>query len=139
VKSWTKTAAALAILTLIALPASPALAQVPPAAPLPLPDPTTTLLCKGDNGDIQPMPYISLGTVMRKYAMRYNFHLSLQASPMTLIFSNPAESEYFISFEAMPYRDDNGHSGIALLSGHISLENTDQVIKGTGMCYFAAR
>jgi hypothetical protein len=135
--SCTKMAAALAVLTLIGLPAPAAQAQA--AAALPLPDPTTMLLCKGDTGDIQPMPYISLGTVMRKYTMRYNFHLSVRANPMTLVFSNPAESEYFISFEAMPYRDDNGHSGIALLSGHISLENTDQIIKGTGMCYFAAR
>jgi len=134
--SWTKMAATLAALTLIGLPASAAVAQ-PAAAPLP--DPTTTLFCENNNGDIQPMPYITLGTVMRKYQTRYNFHLSVQAKPMVLIFSNPAESEYFISFEAEPYHDDIGHSGIALLSAHIALENTDQVIKGTGMCYFAGR
>jgi hypothetical protein len=134
--SWTKMAAAVAALIVIGLPASVALAQ-PAAAPLP--DPATTLFCKGDNGDIQPMPYISLGTVMRKYAARYNFKLSVQARPMALVFSNPAESEYSISFEAMPYHDDNGHSGIALLSAHVVLENTDQVFQGTGMCYFAAR
>jgi hypothetical protein len=134
--SWTKMTAAVGALIVIALPASVALAQ-PAAAPLP--DPTTTLLCKGDNGDITPMPYISLGTVMRKYAARYNFHLSVQDKPMALVFSNPAESPYFISFQAMPYHDDNGHSGIALLSGHIVLENTDQIVEGTGMCYFAAR
>jgi hypothetical protein len=136
--SWTKLAAGLAALIVTCLPASAALAQSAPAT-LPLPDPTTTLLCKGDNGDITPIPYISLGTVMRKYMTRYNFMASLQAKPMALVFSNPAESPYFISFTAMPYRDDNGHAGIALLSAHIVLENTDQMIEGSGMCYFASR
>jgi hypothetical protein len=137
VKSWTKTAAALAVLTLIGLPAPIALAQPAPAATLP--DPATTLFCENNDGDIQPMPYVTLGTVTRKYQTRYHFNLSVQAKPMALVFSNPAESEFYISYEAAPYHDDNGHTGIALLSAHVVLENVDEVFRGIGLCYFTAR
>jgi hypothetical protein len=138
-KSWTKTAAALAGLTLIGLPVSPAMAQPAPVAALPVPDPATALFCEHSAGDIQPMPYVSLGTVMRKYQTRYHFNLSVQAKPMALVFSNPAESEYSITYEAIPYHDDNGHTGIALLSAHVVLENVDEVFRGIGLCYFTAR
>ena len=130
-KSWTRVSAAVAA---IGLPSAPAGAQPAPAAI----DATTTLFCKDDTGEIKLVPYVSLGTVMRKFATRFDFRLSVQASPMVLTFSNPGESPYFISYKAEPYRDDNGHSGIALLSAHLVLENTEQTLDGTGMCFFTA-
>ncbi len=127
---------ALALAAAGLLAATPAAAQ--PAAPkVPL-DPATSLFCKNDRGDIEVMKFASLGSVIRKFKMRFDFSLSIEPDPMTLVFSNPAESPYFIRIKAMPYKDDNGHSGIALLSLHLSLENTDQEIEGTGMCFFAA-
>jgi hypothetical protein len=131
-KSWTQIWLGLAAALLATTPA--------PAQPSPAPamDAATTLFCKDDTGEIQMVKYASLGTVMRRFAERFNFKLSVQGAPMVLTFSNPGETEFFISYQAMPYHDDNGHSGIALLSAHISLENTDEVIQGTGMCYFTA-
>jgi hypothetical protein len=134
-KSWTQVSAALAAVAAIGLPAAPASAQ-PAAAPVI--DATTTLFCKDDTGEIKLVQYVSLGTVMRKFATRFDFKLSVQANPMVLTFSNPGDSPYFISYQAEPYRDDNGHSGIALLSAHLVLENTEETLNGTGMCFFTA-
>jgi hypothetical protein len=136
--SRTQMAPALAAIVAAGLLTASAQAQPAPAAAPPL-DPTTTLFCKNDNGEIDVLQYASLGTAMRKFATRFNFKLTVQTNPMVLTFSNPAESPYFIAFKAMPYHDENGHSGIALLSAHASLENTDEEIQGQGMCFFAVR
>ncbi len=113
---------------------------VPAAAQTPDPEisPTTQLLCKDDTGEINPIPYVSLGTIMRKFEARYHFTLKVRQNPMMLIFSNYPDSPYSITYQAMPYKDQNGHAGIALLSAHIALENTEDDFKGTGMCYFTA-
>jgi len=137
-KSWIQmppAVAAMAAVAALGLPPAPARAQT---AATPVIDATTTLFCKDDKGEIQWEKYASLGTVMRKFATRFDFQLSVQANPMVLTFSNPSESPYFISYKAMPYHDDNGHSGIALLSAHVVLENTEQTLEGTNMCFFTA-
>ena len=135
-KAATSIALALAIAA-GSLMATPAAAQTaaPPVVQL---DPATSLFCKNDRGDIEVMKFASLGSVMRKFKTRFNFALTVEPDPMVLVFSNPGESPYFIRIKSMPYKDDNGHQGIALLSLHLSLENTDQEIEGTGMCFFAA-
>jgi len=133
VKTWPLTALIPALAGgLIATAAS---AQTP--APDPVIDPTTQLFCKDDLGEINPIPYVSLGTIMRKFEARYHFILTARKDLSVLIFSN-TESPYSITYQSMPYKDQNGHAGIALLSAHIALENTEDDFKGTGMCYFTA-
>ncbi len=112
--------------------ARPAAAQPATAAAL---DETTQLFCKDNTGEIQPLKYVSLGTVMRRYAARFMFTLSADQGLRALRFSN-TETPFFISYVTEPYRDDTGRAGLALLSMHLSLENFDEDIKGTDMCYF---
>jgi len=112
--------------------AQPALAQ--PASPEALDD-ATPLFCKDSTGEIQPMKYASLGTVVRRYAERFSFTLSIDRDLRAFRFSN-TQTPFFITYVTQPYRDDLGHAGVALLSMHMSLENFDEDIKGNDMCYF---
>ena len=127
-------AGALALAALLLAAVQPAAAQAPPTG-RPKVDETTQLFCKGDSGDIEFMKYASLGTVMRRYAERFAFSLSLDGALRSIKFSND-QVPYFITYETQPYTDDTGRTGLALLSMHLSLENLDEVVTGTTMCYF---
>ena len=132
-KQTTPRAALALILAAAALGlAHPATAQ--PTSPEALDD-TTQLFCKDATGEIQPMKYASLGTVVRRYAERFSFTLSIDPGMKAMKFSN-ATTPFFISYVIQPYRDDAGHTGLALLSMHMSLENFDEELKGNDMCYF---
>ena len=124
-----KTTGAALILALLG--AAPAMAQAPPAI-----DEATVLFCKGDSGEIELMRYASLGTVMRRFGERFNFSATIAPDLTSMKFSN-TETDFFISYETQPYRDEAGRSGLALLSMHISLQNIDETVKGTAMCYFS--
>ena len=115
-----------------ALAAGAAHAQAPPAL-----DDNTLLFCKGDSGDIRPMTYANLGTVVRRYASRFSFNLTVQPGPpLTLVFSDPANTPYSVTYQAQPYTDDTGRKGVAVLSMHLFLDNADREVTGTPMCYF---
>ena len=55
-----------------------------------------------------------------------------------LTFANPGETPFYIRYQADYYKDINGRPGVLLISAHVSLENTDDEFKGTGMCFFTA-
>ena len=114
-----------------ALAAGTAHAQAPPAL-----DDNTLLFCKGDTGEIRPMTYANLGTVARRYATRFNFKLTVQGPPLTLVFSSPGETPYSVTYQAQPYTDDTGRKGVEVLSMHLFLDNADRDVTGTPMCYF---
>ncbi len=123
-------AVCLAALALFAARSASAQGVAPPVL-----DNTTPLFCKNDSGDIQPMQYASLGTVVRRYQARFAFAMSADPALTQMRFSN-TETEFYISYKIEPYRDAQGRSGIAFLSMHVSLENADEDIDGTPMCYF---
>ena len=120
-----------------AILAAPASAQAPPPS-LPLITEATQLFCKDEQGDIKPIPYVTMGTVIRKFSERYHFNLTVQPKPLILMFANPGESAFYIRYQADYYKDINGRPGVVLNSAHVSLENTDDEFKGTGMCFFTA-
>ena len=129
-------ARATAVLLALGLAApAPARTQTAPDVKI---DATTSLFCKDDSGDIKPVNYASLGTLMRKYAERYNFKLIVERPPLVLDFANPDESPFFIRYTAEPYRDESGRTGVLLLSLHVSMQSVDRQTKGTSLCYFAA-
>lgn len=120
----------------LAASAAPAAAQAP--APLPVINDATPLFCRDEQGEIKPIPYVTMGTVVRKFAERYHFNLLVQPKPLVLMFANPGETEYYIRYQADYYKDIYGHQGVVLESAHVSLANTDNEFKGTGMCFFTA-
>jgi hypothetical protein len=96
---------------------------------------TTQLYCKDDSGEIVPMQYASLGSVIRRNQERFQFTMSVNADQTEVRFSN-TDTEFFISYKTRPYRNLQGEVGLAFLSMHVALDNFDQDITGTSMCYF---
>jgi hypothetical protein len=115
---------------LVAL-AAPAQAQAPPKI-----DADTQLFCQGDDGEIRAMNYFKLGDVIRRYQTRFNFEFSVQGPPLRLVFANPAQTPYSVTYKAQEYTDTAGRHGIAITSMHLFLDNADRDIVGTPMCYF---
>ena len=97
----------------------------------------TALFCRDNTGEPRLQTYANLGGVMRRYTERFHFDMSVEpGAPLKLVFSNPADSPYAITYEVQPYRDGAGRMGILLLSMHLFLENTDRDITGAAMCFF---
>ena len=97
----------------------------------------TALFCRDNLGEPRLQTYANLGGVIRRYAERFNFDMSVQPGPpLKLVFSKPAESPYSIVYQVQPYRDAAGRAGILLESMHIFLENADRDVEGSAMCYF---
>jgi hypothetical protein len=116
--------------------ARPGLADAqPPPALLAVIGNTTQLYCKDDTGEIVPMQYASLGSVIRRNQERFGFTMSINATQTEVRFSN-TDTDFFISYKTQPYRNLQGEVGLAFLSMHVALDNFDQDIAGTSMCYF---
>jgi hypothetical protein len=56
--------------------------------------------------------------------------------PLSLVFSNPKETPYSITYVVQPYRDVSGRTGILLESMHLYLDNADRDVLGAPMCFF---
>ena len=127
--------AALGVLLLLAV-AAPARAQPATLADVPINE-QTNLFCLGNDGQPQFQTYANLGDVMRRMTQRFKFDMSVQpGKPLTLMFSAPADSPFFISYVIEPYRDVSGRKGILLKTMHLFLDNADRDIDGPPMCYF---
>lgn len=113
--------------------AARAQAPIAPAGGL---DDNTLLFCRGDTGEVRPMTYANLGTVTRRYQSRFHFDLTVKGPPLTLTYSNPAESPYSVTYQAQFYTDETGRKGVEMLSMHLFLDNADRDVTGTPMCYF---
>ena len=127
-----RTAAALAVVLLAAASAARAqtLAEVPINA-------QTALFCRDNTGEPRLQTYANLGAVMRRYAERFHFDMSVEpGDPLKVVFSRPAETPYSITYSVEPYRDAAGRTGILLDSMHLFLDNADRDIMGTPMCFF---
>jgi hypothetical protein len=125
-----------AVLIAALFAAAPARAQAPSLSDVPI-NASTNLYCPGPDGEPQFQTYANLGNVMRRMAERFHFDMSVQAgTPLTLMFSAPADSPFFISYVIEPYRDVTGRTGIVLRKMHIFLDNADRDLAGTPMCYF---
>lgn len=128
----TRSAAALAALLLAA--ASAARAQAVPDVPI---NAQTPIFCRDNTGTPVLQTYANLGGVMRRYAERFHFDMSVQpGDPLKLVFSMPSETPYSITYTVEPYRDPAGRAGILLDSMHIFLDNADRDVEGVPMCYF---
>ena len=129
----TRTIAALAAVLLLTA-ASGARAADPPVSD------KTQVFCRDNTGTPVLQTYANWGAVMRRYADRFHFDMTVTVDPgqpMKVTFSNAPESPYSITYMVEPYRDSAGRSGIVLDSLHIFLENADRDVDGVGMCYFA--
>ena len=127
-----RTAAALAVVLL----AAGAAAHAQGISDVPIND-KTAIFCRDNTGEPRLQTYANLGGVMRRYTERFHFDMSVEpGAPLKLVFSNPADSPYAITYEVQPYRDGAGRMGILLLSMHLFLENTDRDITGAAMCFF---
>lgn len=127
-------AAALSAFMILAAPC--AQAQSVSDADVPIND-NTAIFCRDNTGDPVLQTYSNLGGVMRRYAERFHFDMSVQpGKPLKVVFSNPAETPYSITYSVEPYRDNAGRSGILLDSMHIFLDNADRDVDGPPMCYF---
>jgi hypothetical protein len=128
----TRPAAALAVLLLAT--ASAARAQAPAEVPI---NAQTAIFCRDNTGDPVLQTYSNLGGVMRRWNERFHFDMSVQpGNPLQVVFSNPAETPYSITYTVEPYRDPAGRTGILLDSMHIFLDNADRDVEGAPMCYF---
>lgn len=128
----TRSATALAVLLLAA--ASAARAQAVPDVPI---NAQTPIFCRDNTGTPVLQTYANLGGVMRRYAERFHFDMSVQpGDPLKLVFSKPSETPYSITYTVEPYRDPAGRAGILLDSMHIFLDNADRDVEGVPMCYF---
>lgn len=121
---------------ILALAAAAAMSGAAHAQALPVLDDNTLLFCKGDSGEVRPMTYANLGTVTRRYASRFNFKLTVQGPPLVLVYSNPTEAPYSVTYQAQPYTDITGRKGVEITSMHLFLDNADRDVTGTPMCYF---
>lgn len=127
-------AAALALT--LAAAVSGARAENLPAAAVPIND-KTLIFCRDNTGTPVLQTYSDLGAVMRRYAQRFQFALSVEPGPpLQVVFSDPASTPYRITYSVQPYRDDAGRTGILLLSMHLFLDGTDRDLTGPPMCYF---
>ena len=128
----TRPLAALAVLLLATGAAGHALAA--PDVPI---NAQTQIFCRDNTGTPVLQTYSNLGAVMRRWKERFHFDLSVQpGSPMKVVFSNPSETPYSITYQVEPYRDEAGRTGILLDSMHIFLDNADRDVEGVPMCYF---
>jgi hypothetical protein len=124
--------AALAVLLLAT--ASAASAQAPADLPI---DAQTQLFCRDNSGTPVLQTYSNLGGVMRRWKERFHFDMSVESgAPLKVLFSNPAETPYSITYTVEAYRDPAGRSGILLDNMHIFLDNADRDVDGAAMCYF---
>jgi hypothetical protein len=125
-------AAALAVAFLAAAPAAWAL----DIADVPINE-KTPIFCRDNTGEPVLQTYAALGGVMRRYAERFHFDMSVEpGKPLKVVFSNPSESPYSITYTVEPYRDPAGHTGILLDKMHLFLDNADRDVDGVPMCYF---
>jgi hypothetical protein len=125
-------AAALAVVFLAAAPAARAL----DISDVPIND-KTQLFCRDNDGTPVLQTYSNLGAVMRRYAQRFHFDMSVEpGNPLKVVFSNPAETPYSITYSVEPYRDSAGRTGILLDKMHLFLDNADRDVEGVPMCYF---
>ncbi len=126
----------LAALAALLLAAAPVAARAQSIADVPINE-KTQLFCRDALGEPRLQTYANLGGVMRRYAERFHFEMSVEpGSPLKMVFSNPADSPYSITYQVEPYRDAAGRQGILLDSMHLFLENTDRDIEGAAMCFF---
>ena len=122
--------AALCLFT--AVPA--ARAQAPADVPI---DEKTQVFCRDNTGTPVLQTYSNWGGVMRRYAERFHFGMSVEPGrPTKVVFSNPAETPYSITYSVEPYRDAAGRSGILLDNMHVFLDNADRDVRGVPMCFF---
>jgi hypothetical protein len=127
-------AACLAAVLVLAGPA--ARAQNIPAADVPIND-KTAIFCPDNTGTPRLQTYSNLGGVMRRYAERFQFQMSVEPGPpLKVVFSDPASTPYAITYSVQPYRDDAGRTGILLLNMHLFLDGADRDVTGASMCYF---
>ncbi|HEY4030685.1 MAG TPA: hypothetical protein VGM25_10100 [Caulobacteraceae bacterium] len=117
------------------------LAATAPAAHAQTPDvpinAQTQIFCRDNTGTPVLQTYSNWGAVMRRYADRFHFDMSIQSGqPEQVVFSNPAETPYSITYTVEPYRDPAGRSGILLDKMHLFLDNADRDVDGVPMCYF---
>jgi len=133
----TRPLAALALLFLAAASSAGAqsIANVP-IADVPIND-KTPIFCRDNTGTPVLQTYSNLGGVMRRWSERFHFDMSVEpGNPLKVVFSNPSESPYSITYTVEPYRDPEGRSGILLDTMHLFLDNADRDVKGVPMCYF---
>ena len=127
-------AAALALAPLAAAPG--AKAETPSLAEVPINE-NTVIFCRDSTGTPVAQTYANLGAVMRRYAQRFQFNMSIQPGPpLQVVFSDPGSTPYNITYSVQPWRDDAGRVGILLLKMHLFLDGTDRDVDGSGMCYF---
>lgn len=97
----------------------------------------TQIFCRDNTGEPRLQTYSRLGGVMRRYAERFHFEMSVEpGDPLKVVFSKPAETPYSITYTVEPYRDAAGRTGILLDRMHIFLDNADRDIEGVPMCFF---
>jgi hypothetical protein len=125
-----------AALALVFLAAFNPLARAQSVADVPI-NAQTQIFCRDNTGEPVLQRYSNLGGVMRRYAERFHFDMSVQpGSPLKVVFSKPEETPYSITYSVEPYRDEAGRTGILLDKMHIYLDNADRDIEGPPMCYF---
>ena len=123
-----------ALLLAVARAAPEARAQPAPEAPI---NAQTQIFCRDNTGTPVLQTFANWGAVMRRYAERFHFDMSVQpGTPLKVVFSNAAESPYSITYTVEPYRDPAGRSGILLDNMHLFLDNADRDVGGVPMCYF---
>lgn len=122
------------LLAAVVLAAPAARAQSVPDVPI---NDKTAIFCRDNSGTPVLQTYSNWGAVMRRFAERFHFDMSVEpGKPVKVVFSNPAESPYSITYSVEPYRDPVGRTGILLESMHIFLDNADRDVEGVPMCYF---
>ena len=125
---------ALAVLLLLAGVSSAVRAQT--IADVPIND-KTQIFCRDITGTPVLQTFSNLGGVMRRWSDRFHFDMSVEpGNPLKLVFANPQESPYSLTYQVEPYRDPQGRSGILLDSMHLFLDNADRDVTGLAMCYF---
>lgn len=129
-----KSFAALAVLFFAA--AWGAEAQGIAASDVPIND-QTQIFCRDNTGVPVLQTYSNLGGVMRRYAQRFQFSMSVEpGAPLKVVFSDPGHTPYEITYSVQPYQDEAGRKGILLLNMHLFLDNADRDVTGPSMCYF---
>lgn len=125
----------LAALALVLL-ATASAAHAQSLADVPIND-KTQIYCRDNTGTPVLQTYSNLGGVMRRWNERFHFDMSVEpGNPLQVVFSNPAETPYSITYTVEPYRDPEGRSGILLDKMHLFLDNADRDVTGVPMCYF---
>jgi hypothetical protein len=124
----------VAFAVLLLATASAARAQT--LADVPIND-KTQIFCRDNTGTPVLQTYSNLGGVMRRWNERFHFDMSVEpGAPLKVVFANPSESPYSITYTVEPYRDPAGRAGIVLDKMHLFLDNADRDVDGQAMCYF---